>query len=52
MDNEYLIRYCMHLSYLRRLLDKGLIDGEEYKMILKTIQHDFGYISNVVVDRN
>ena len=47
MEKEKLIKYSLHLSMLKVLYDKREITEEEYGMILKKIQHDFGVITHV-----
>ena len=46
MNNKFLVRYNLQLSYLAQLRDKSLITEEEYKKILDSLKKDYKVISN------
>lgn len=47
MDTRKLLRYTMQLAMLKQLLEKHLINENEYLLIQKKLMKDYGVISNI-----
>ena len=45
--SKNLIRYSMQLSFLRRLLDKKLINDREYSQIKNRLMKDYWVVSDL-----
>lgn len=46
MDAKKILRYSMQLAYLKQLLEKQLLNENEYKKIEKCLMKDYGVVSN------